>query len=103
MIATCIGARYANCAGGRIRSVLSETHHFRARDHIDDSFGDLTLEPMRQGKNRARSLLFDDGGVDVWIAIAESCERIDEINIFIAVDIEETRSPRTLGEERGHA
>jgi hypothetical protein len=56
-------------------------------------------------KNRARSLLFDDGGVDVWIAIAEryGCERIDEINIFIAVDIEESRSPRALGEERGHA
>lgn len=60
---------------------------------------------MRQRINRAGFLLFDDGGIDVRIAIAEryGCERIDEINIFIAVDIEETRSPRALGEERGHA
>ena len=84
----------SNRARSGIGAIFSKSHHLGAWHHLDDFFRNQDLNRMRERKYHPVSELFSYcfGNVRVVIAQSNCGEAVDEVDIFVTVDIPYTAS-----------
>ena len=102
LLAVGVGTRNHNREGSRVAAVLCEERPVRHIDGVDHLFGEVDEQVGGEGNAVALLHLFECGGVDVGVVIAEEVGAVGAhiVDESVAVEVPEV-SPFCLGHKEG--